>query len=87
MEITAEIKFDILHWKHERREITTLDTPLQTLQKIQELEKSGHPVSEIIVTIKTSNCIFKKTFHILRYHTSRYEDFKNFRHAFNLNFH
>ena len=83
--IAAKIKFDIYHWPHEGREITTIDNPLQTLEKAMELIKQGVFIREIVATVEISNCIFKKTFHTLSYFSTQ-QRFKNFKRAFNLYF-
>lgn len=86
MELKMEITFEIHHWKHKGEEITTLDSPLKTYEKALELSKEGVFVREIIVIVKIFNCIFKRTFHTLPYHSLRAHDFKNFKHAFELYF-
>ncbi|MDD4860428.1 MAG: hypothetical protein PHR56_09570 [Dehalococcoidales bacterium] len=86
MKLEIEASFEIHYWKHRGEEITTLDNPLETYEKALELSKEGVFVREIIVIVKISNCIFKRTFHTLPYHSLRFHDFKNFKHAFELYF-
>lgn len=86
MRTETEITFEIHHWKHKGEEIITLDSPLETYEKALELSKEGVFVREIIVIVKISNCIFKRTFHTLPYHSLRSHDFKNFKYAFELYF-
>ena len=90
MKITAKVTFSFFYcppYTHTSKEETklTLNTPKQTLKKIQKLENENiHISSEIIVTTQIANCTFKKIFCIRRYHSRRSDDFKNFRHAFNI---
>ncbi len=86
MELKTQITFEIHHSKHKGDEITTLDNPLDTYEKALELSRTGNFVREIIVIVKISNCIFKRTFHTLPYHSLQVHDFKNFKHAFALYF-
>lgn len=86
MEINAEIKFEIHHWKYKGEEITILNSPLETYEKVLELSRIGVFIQEILVIVKISNCIFKRIFYTRPYHSRRVDDFKNFKHAFELYF-
>jgi hypothetical protein len=85
MKITAKVTFSLFYYLPGEKIGLLLNTPKQVLEKIQKLENANIPISsEIIVTTQISNCTFKKIFCIRRYHSRRYDDFKNFRHAFNI---